>query len=55
MNLDKILEKLADFFINFGVAAFAVAAFQNRVDTAVPGLSSLVIAIALSALINKKG
>lgn len=54
MNLHKVLEKLADFFINFAVASFAVAAFQNRVDTAIPGLSSLLIAVALAALVGKK-
>ncbi len=54
MNFDSILNKAADFFINFAVASFAVAAFQNRLDAAVPGFASILFAIVLASLLRSQ-
>lgn len=50
MNPKKIVEKFVDFFINFAVAAFAIAAFQNRVEAAMLGASSLLMALGILIL-----
>ena len=54
MNIDAILDKLADFFVNFGVAAFAVAAFQGKGDSIILGGASLLYAIILASIVKEK-
>lgn len=49
MNIDKVIEKLSDFCVNYAVAAFAVAAFQKNPGACLPGLAALVFAVIFAA------
>lgn len=54
MNHKAILDKLADFFVNFAVASFAVSAFQGVWYGIVPGLFSLIFAVLLASKLGGK-
>lgn len=48
--MKDVLDKLADFFINLGVAAAGIGLFQGDLDKMIPCIASLLIATSLSLI-----